>query len=196
MYLQTSKRQHKDQTYFKDLLQRARAEEDKQQLSSSDAHFLCSFHLQQPHFSEEEKKKILENPQTLFLYSTNEGVDKCNETKLHEQHSSINPVAFIKAQSKNKHGATISNNSKHFRDDNVLSTTMLCRGAKVHLYGKNLKPEWGLYNGSIGKVVDIVYQKGCSPNTNDLPQYTLVEFPQYKGLPFLKIILKSFQLSL
>ena len=186
MYLQTSKRQHKDQTYFKDLLQKARAEEDKQQLSSSDAHFLCSFHLQQPHFSEEEKKKILENPQTLFLYSTNEGVDKCNETKLHEQHSSINPVAFIKAQSKNKHGATISNNSKHFRDDNVLSTTMLCRGAKVHLYGKNLKPEWGLYNGSIGKVVDIVYQKGCSPNTNDLPQYTLVEFPQYKGPPFLE----------
>ena len=40
MYLQTSKRQHKDQTYFKDLLQKTRAEEHKEQLYSSRCSFL------------------------------------------------------------------------------------------------------------------------------------------------------------
>ena len=33
---------------------------------------------------------------------------------------------------------------------------------------------------------DIIFGKGKSPNTNDMPEYVLVDFPQYKGPVFMK----------
>jgi hypothetical protein len=44
-----------------------------------------------------------------------------------------------------------------------------------------LLPKWGLFNGSIGTVKDIVFQKNENPNCGHQPLYTLVEFHQYEG---------------
>ena len=123
----------------------------------------------------------------MFLFATNAEKDKCNEEMLFKQHSKSNPVAVIKTKTTNKHGAQIANSSKHFSQDRqILSKTNICRNAKVSLYGRNIKPEWGLYNGSQGVVKDIVYKPGESPNLGDQPEYVLVEFPQYKGPAFLE----------
>jgi hypothetical protein len=185
MYLTTSKRQSKDDQHFLDLLEKTRAASDEMTLTEEDAELLSSYHLKQNHFKASDVKKIKESPRTLFLFATNEPKDRCNQDRLYAQHSSENPVAEIKSQITNKHGVSIGRNSKHFKSNgNILDKTYLCRGAKVQLYGKNIKPEWGLFNGALGEVKDIVYKEGESPQTNDLPEYVLVHFPQYKGPAF------------
>ncbi len=52
---------------------------------------------------------------------------------------------------------------------------------------RNFEPDWGLYNGSIGTVKEIVFKKGESPLDGTLPQYVIVEF-----LVFLAKIYTSF----
>ena len=43
----------------------------------------------------------------------------------------------------------------------------MCREAKVQLVGANLYPCKGLYNGAMGVVKDIVFDKSHSPNYGD-----------------------------
>ena len=40
--------------------------------------------------------------------------------------------------------------------------------------------EWGLYNGAIGEVVDIVFRAGERP-PEGLPAFVLARFPKYRG---------------
>jgi len=63
----------------------------------------------------------------------------------------------------------------------IPTTTLLCRDAIVSLQHRNFLPKWGLYNGSMGVVRDIIYKKGQSPNSGHLPKYTVVEFHAYTG---------------
>ena len=58
--------------------------------------------------------------------------------------------------------------------------------ARVSLVGVNIKPEWGLYHGSIGTVIDIMYTNSKGPHHDGtahekLPLFVLVDFPQYCG---------------
>ena len=64
------------------------------------------------------------------------------------------------------------------------ASVSICIGSRVELTGKNLNPAWGLFNGSMGIVVDIVFEDNKTPNNGDLPQYVLVNFPLYRGPPF------------
>ena len=98
-------------------------------------------------------------------------------------HSSDNPVARIKAI-KEEDGRLVTNN-KHYDEDSILACIPLCRNAKVSITGNNICPQIGLFNGSIGTVLDIVYKENESPNNFALPSYVLVEFTFYRGKPFL-----------
>ncbi len=49
----------------------------------------------------------------------------------------------------------------------------------MQISGRNFEPDWGLYNGAVGTVVEIVFNKNESPLDGTLPQYILVYFPQY-----------------
>ena len=56
----------------------------------------------------------------------------------------------------------------------------------MSVFGVNIKPEWGLYHGSIESVLDIVYKNTtglhAKGNAKDkLPEYVIVDFPQYCG---------------
>jgi hypothetical protein len=42
---------------------------------------------------------------------------------------------------------------------------------------------YGLFNGAIGTVVDIIYKTGCNP-INSLTEVVMVEFPNYNGPSF------------
>ena len=66
----------------------------------------------------------------------------------------------------------------------LLPLLYLCRDSKVMLV-TNLKAAWGLYNGAVGTVVDIVYADGNRPTDDPppLPDVVYVRFPGYKGPP-------------
>ena len=40
-------------------------------------------------------------------------------------------------------------------------------------------PIWGIFNNSIGTVIDIVFEVGKSPNSGNQPLYILVHFKKY-----------------
>ena len=44
----------------------------------------------------------------------------------------------------------------------------------------NIEPTWGIYNGSIGTVHEIIFQEGDNPNEGKLPLYVSVERLSYK----------------
>jgi hypothetical protein len=73
----------------------------------------------------------------------------------------------------------------HFKQDDNKTPVWLCQGAKVQLKGRNFKPEIGLFNGSMGTVIEIVYDPMTTPHAGDLPRYILVDFPKYKGDSFI-----------
>jgi hypothetical protein len=100
--------------------------------------------------------------------------------------STENPIAIVKpiyTKTGTKGGRA---KASHFqKDTQVPHTNFICRGAKVEIAGRNIMPELGLYNSSMGEVVDIVYNNNESPNTGHLPRYVLIRLPAYKGPPFL-----------
>ena len=69
----------------------------------------------------------------------------------------------------------------HYDPDRTPPVTLLSKGCLVALTGWNACPEWGLYHGTIGKIIDIVFKEDESPNEGNLPQYIIVDFLQYKG---------------
>ena len=66
----------------------------------------------------------------------------------------------------------------------MLPLLYLCHDSKVTLV-VNLKANWGLCNGAVAKVVDIVYKDGRRPNDHPalLPDVVLVRFQGYRGPP-------------
>ena len=68
----------------------------------------------------------------------------------------------------------------------LLPLLYLCRDSKVMLV-VNLKADWGLYNGAVGTVVDIVYKGGRRPTDDPapLPDAVLVRFPGSRGPPYI-----------
>jgi hypothetical protein len=185
MKLEGTKRQHEDQAYLKELLAKVRAEQGGEELSTEDAKFLCSYCINNIcKFSESEVSKLSEDPNTLFLFANKVPRDNHNNKMLFDQHSKTNPVAVIKTRSINSNGKQIGK-SKHFKADEIPETAQFCKDAKVQISKRNIKPSWGLYNGSMGIVKDIVFEQGNNPNFGDFPSYILVDFPQYCGPSFL-----------
>ena len=121
------------------------------------------------------RNRILNNPSTMHLFATRRACHDFNIMSLQDEHNEENPVAIIKSKL-----------PKHFDDkqDGLPKITVLCRGARVAIKGQNFCPKIGLFNGAIGKVIEIIYMHGESPNTGHFPQYVLVEFPSYVGKPF------------
>jgi hypothetical protein len=129
------------------------------------------------HMQTKQMKCIIEQGKgTIQLFATRQPCIDYNMTSLINQQSETNPVAMIK----NK----LPKQAKGSENDlsSIPRTILLCRGAKVCIRGKNFNPKQGLFNGSIGTVVEIVYKPGQSPNKGDFPHYVLVDFPCYTGV--------------
>ena len=179
MFLTRSQRVQQKQDRFRDILDSFRGD-DSATISEQDVDFLATnFHLMSSHFSDQDRDTLTKD--ALFLFANKHPRDIFNKIKLQETHSPTNPVARIKAITKKK--GTIVQNDSHY-DESVPPATNLCRGARVSITGCNIMPSWGLYNGSIGTVLDIVYEEGQSPRTGTMPLYVLVDFPNYRGPPF------------
>ena len=104
-----------------------------------------------------------------------------NKTKLLECNRQPNhPVAKIKAVHNCRHAGNADSN----KVGGLLPVLYLCHDSKVKLV-VNLKADWGLYNGAVGTVVDIVHKDGHRPTDDPalVPDVVLVRFPGYRGPP-------------
>ena len=180
MFLNSVKRTLKSQNRLQRLLKGVRGENGAS-LCQEDIQLLCNFHLDQTHFKEEFKKEI--ESDALYLFATREKKQQHNQSALLQLHSKSNPIAKIKSRTTKLNGSH-SNTSSHYDNDRTPSCICLCIGCRVELTGKNYNPNWGLFNGSIGTVLDIVFLEGESPNHGNLPAYVLVDFPLYRGPVF------------
>lgn len=69
----------------------------------------------------------------------------------------------------------------YFDQRNLVLETFLTIGAKVMLTS-NYEPIWGLYNGAMGIVIDIMYDNFIGPHhkRDHLPKYVVVDIPCLK----------------
>lgn len=121
--------------------------------------------------------------QGLFVFPTHSLEWERNKRKLLEYNRLPNhSVAKIKAVNNGRHALKADSN----KAGGLLQLVYLCHDSKIMLVA-NLKPEWGLYNGAIGTVVEIVYLDGRRPTNDPSPQpdFVLVRFTGYKGPAFI-----------
>ena len=117
--------------------------------------------------------------QGLYVFPTHHLEWHRNKTKLLEcKRQPTHPVAKIKAVNNGRHAVKADSN----KAGGFLPLLYLCRDSKVILV-VNLKVDWGLYNGALGTVVNIVYKDGRRPAEDPapVPVVVLVRFPGYRG---------------
>ena len=177
-------RQQEHEVEFMNILCRIRLGE----ATNEDISTLMSLHLDHHDFSREEVEEI--RKKAMYIFANKKPMQEHNLKKLKEEHSPDNPVARIHATTLNK-GQKFRGARKHFGRSNnnqnaIPSVVNICRGAKVQIAGKNLEPDWGLYNGCIGTVIEIVFEKNENPLDGFHPKFVIVEFPQYCGPAWMK----------
>ena len=148
--------------------------------SEETADILMSLHFSKlkPSVQTEIRKKAI------YIFATNKDKDDHNNDELVKICNETNPLACLAYEDvKIGGGKSIRN---HYQANRTPLSTYFCVGAKVALKGRNIQPRWGLFNGTIGTVKEIVYEHDNNPNLGHLPVYVAVEFPTYNpplGVP-------------
>ncbi|CAG2185619.1 PIF1 [Mytilus edulis] len=140
--------------------------------TSEHAHWLQMFqwhNLKQSH-GESLLKRMSANG--LFVFPTHQEVWTHNKSQF--------PIARVNAVSSGFH----SKSSESDRAGGLQQTLYLCKSAKVML-SVNLCVPFGLFNGAIGNIVDIIYLNDKRPD-DSLPDAVMVEFHSYTGPAFIE----------
>jgi hypothetical protein len=169
--LKQIQRQEKGQDLYRDILDEAY----QGHVSPMNADHLMTLHLDNERYTDEDR--LLIKNRSTHLFATKEPMNDHNQRCLYRVSSSENPVARIRAIDQRNTG---SRRITH-QISNIQKCVILSRGAKVCITGRNIRPEWGLFNNSQGTVIDIVFQNSENPNENHLPHYILVDFCGYNG---------------
>lgn len=176
MSLTASKRIQKSQTQDKRIIQKTRIAEE---LTETEMTKLLNLHLTniKAKHGKETVEKIKEKSIYLF-YRNNKRIMK-NLELLIENSNQENPVAVCKTISSGPYnGKAIKS---HFKNSEIPTTTMIAIGTKVAIENRNFCPQWGLHNGAVGTVQEIIFESGENPNNGHLPKAVIVAFPQYQG---------------
>jgi hypothetical protein len=168
-------RQSEEQKQFLKLLQNYRHGYPKEE----DKYVLLSLHLNSGNFTESQIEEI--KKKATYIFANKKDMIEHNWEKLREEHSESNPVARIQTQTTSK-GITYRGRAKCLTKQSDIDAVLnICRGARVQITGKNFEPDWGLFNGAVGDVVEIVYEEGASPLDGSCPEYVIVDIPTYRG---------------
>jgi hypothetical protein len=179
MELNIIMRQDEEQRELRELLKNVRIGYP----SESDKDVLLSLHLNSSNFTQSQIKDIEEN--ATYIFANKKDMMEHNWEKLREKHSVNNPVARISTQTTTK-GITYKGRAKCIKKETDIEPMLnICRGAKVQITGKNFEPDWGLFNGAVGKVIEIVYKEGTSPLDGTFPEFVIVDIPTYRGPPWI-----------
>jgi hypothetical protein len=176
MVLNVSKRQLDNQDVFRQQLQQARTSDIDLDTAEALVHQLSLN--RNGVYSREEKEMLLND--SLFISANKAPIAEFNLMRLSQVCSKDHPVALIKANTK----TTSKRGVVHIQEDNAPSACLLCVESLVSIAGRNFMPKWGLHNGAIGKVVEIVYAPDTSPLYGDMPMYVVVHFSTYCGPPW------------
>lgn len=114
-----------------------------------------------------EKQESIKRKST-YIFTTHEDKNKHNCMQLMKICSKNNPLACLKCNTCSYKGKF---KRSHFNQSIPLKTH-ICVGARVAIKGKNIEPIWGLYNGTIGTVLEIVFANGKIP-TMEIFHYML-----------------------
>ena len=169
---------------FKHLLERVRVG----RTTAEDANKMMKLHHVFYSVDKEFRHKVENHEKTMWLFSNNSDVRKKNVDKLVEVSTNKKlPVARLKCwydTNKTQGGKERNIYKSHFDFNSYKCETDLCVGARVALRNWNIFPCAGLYSGSIGTVIEIVYRDDpIGPNDkqhNHLPDYVVVDFPHLK----------------
>lgn len=157
-------------------------------MKEEDASFLMKRHIRNIPL---HHKQWLEH-NAIYLFATKQLNTEHNMKKLNELSNKDNPVCLLQTQydktyvCQQSKATRTQGNKKHFDKDTTPTKCMLCIGAKVCINKKNFHPNWGLYNGALGTVIGIKFAPNENPQTGHLPIYVIVDFPHYKGPPWIK----------
>jgi len=168
---------------FRDLLGRLRVGEPTNQ----DAETLSNLHIS--NYTEDFTNYLANNKKTMWLYATNAAKELKNEEMLihTSKHNNV-PIARLDC-TYDTHRLTKESDQtcacmSHFDHTKYLKHTDLCIGARVAIATVNFLPEVGLYNGTIGNIIEIVYHdRPVGPNDKQhyhLPDYIVVDIPHLK----------------
>lgn len=168
-------RQNEKNKEFRELLKKLRVGEP----DIENVETVMSLHLNNNNFSFEQVEEIKQK--ATFIFANRKYMEEHNREKLRDQHSTKNPVARIQTTTV-KNGVRYKGVTKCFKKDYDIDPILnICRGAKVQISGKNFEPDWGLFNGAVGSVKEIVYNTDGHPLDGTLPKYVIVHFPHYCG---------------
>jgi len=191
MELKSNKRLDSTKTRQKELMDRIRIAED---IRESDIEKIMSLSLE--NIKDEHGPNIVSEieKEAIYLFYKNDKRIRKNLERVAMACSPDNPVAICRSMSYGtKTGKGINS---HFDNKDTPSAALICRGCKVALDGRNYNPLWGLHNGACGTVIEIVFSehkssedgvtalKDTNPNYGHLPDYVVVDFPQYCGPPW------------
>jgi hypothetical protein len=90
------------------------------------------------------------------------------------------PIAKLTAISEGTHAKGLTSD----KAGGLVHTLYLCKGARVML-SVNINVRLGLFNGAMGRIIDIVFLNDKGPN-DSLPDVVMVEFDKYSGPPFMQ----------
>jgi ABC-type cobalamin/Fe3+-siderophores transport system ATPase subunit len=180
MGLTMNMRQNEEQKEFRELLKYVRIGN----LRESDKEILMSLHLNSGKFTQAQIEQI--KREATYIFANKKEMMEHNWEKLKETHSATNPVARIQAQTMSK-GLMYRGRAKCMRQESDIEPILnICRQARVQITGKNFEPDWGLFNGAMGKIIEIVYKEKASPLDGDFPEYIIVDIPTYRGPAWIK----------
>ncbi len=174
--LSTSKRIQDKQIADKELLTKLRTATP---LDDNEVHRLLNLHLDK--IQQKHGPAVIHqiHKDCIYLFYRNNPRILKNLEILVNNCSPVNPVAVCKTRSSGLHsGMAITS---HFKNSKIPTSSLLSIGTKVAIENKNFCPIWGLHNGAVGIVDEIIFQPGHNPNKGDLPHYVVVNFPQYVG---------------
>ncbi len=175
MELTIQMRQNEEQNQLHQLLKHYQVGSPRKE----DEDVLLELHLNSGKLTQSQVKKVKEA--ATYIFANKKEMNEHNWEKLREEHSPTNPVARIQSQTTSK-GIKYKGCARCIiKESDVEPILNICRAAKVQITGENFEPDWGLFNGSIGKVIEIIYDKGASPLDGTLPKFIITDFPTYPG---------------
>ena len=168
-------RQDESQKELRDVLQSMRS----YSIMPNQAHWLQQFQWQNLNVTYGVKVNEEMDSHGLFVFPTHQEEWERNKSKLLQQNQ-YHPVAKVKAEMNGPHAASSSAD----KAGGLVRELYICKGAKVMLTC-NLNVPLGLFNGTPGTIVDIIYPPNKFPQ-DGFPLAVIIDFPKYSGPAFME----------
>jgi hypothetical protein len=141
-------RQTDDQVILKGILERLRLG----WMNERDEAGLRFLMLDDDHYTSKEIKDISDG--ALHLFARHQAKNAYNEQKLRETVTDTNPSPVVRCIDE-----TTATNAKS-KSTHLNKTFDMRKKCYVEITKVNIEPKWGLFNGAIGTVVDIIFRQG------------------------------------